>query len=257
VNSQIEKAKQFKALHIPHDPLILCNIWDAGSALAVERSGAKVIATSSWSMAAAQGYADGEQLPLADALAIIARIIACVKTPVSVDFEGGYAADPERVGQNIAKLLSLGAVGFNFEDQVVDGPGLYSIADQARRLRAARQAADALAVPALINARTDVVLKAAPGTAHVDLMDEILAREKAYKAAGADGFFIPGLSDEKLIRQICDAATLPINIMTAGGADDVSKLAELGVARISLGPAPYISLVAALERQADGVLHRR
>jgi len=253
MKSQIEKAKHFRVLHIPHDPLILCNIWDAGSALAVERAGTAAIATSSWSMAAAQGYADGEQLPLADALAIIARIMACVKAPVSVDFEGGYAADPDMVGQNIRKLLSLGVVGFNFEDQVVDGPGLYSIEDQATRLHAARQAADAMGIPAFINARTDIVLKAGSEAAPVDLVEEILAREKAYKAAGADGFFIPGLSDETLIRQICEAATLPINIMTAGDADDVRKLAELGVARISLGPAPYISLVTTLERMAGAL----
>lgn len=98
MTTQIENAQHFRSLHIPHNPLVLYNIWDAGSALAVERAGAKAIATSSWSVAAAQGYADGEQLPLEDALTVVARIAKCVKVPVTIDFEGGYAADPEAIG---------------------------------------------------------------------------------------------------------------------------------------------------------------
>lgn len=251
MTSQIENSKYFRSLHTPRNPIVLYNIWDAGSALAVERAGAKAIATSSWSVAAAQGYADGEQLPLEDALTVVARIAKCVKLPVTIDFEGGYAADPEAIGQNVHRLLAHGVVGFNFEDQVVDGPGLYSVEDQVVRIRAARQAADALGVPAFINARTDVFLKAAQEAAHADLVNEALARGKAYASVGADGFFVPGLNDKSLIKHVCEAVSLPVNVMTAGNAREVSELANLGVARISLGPSPYIGLVSTFEENAS------
>lgn len=253
MTSQIENAQHFQSLHMPQNPLFLYNIWDAGSAKAAERAGSKAVATSSWSVAAAQGYADGEQLPFEDMLAVVTRIARSVKVPVTVDFEGGYAADPESVGQNVRRLLELGVVGFNFEDQIVDGLGLYSVEDQSARIRAARRTADSLGVPAFINARTDVFLKADQEAAHADLVGEALVREKAYASASANGFFVPGLMDDALIHQVCDAATLPVNIMTTR-AKEVRKLAELGVARISLGPAPYIALMSAVEKEANAVM---
>lgn len=169
MTSQTIKARMLRSLHVPHDPVILYNIWDAGSAAAVARAGAKAIATGSWSVAAANGYADGEALPLDDALAIVARIAACVDLPVTVDFEGGYGSDPETVGLNVGRLLALGAVGLNFEDQVVNRSGLYSIENQVARLRAVRQAVDASGIPAFINARTDVFLQAPPDVDHARL----------------------------------------------------------------------------------------
>ncbi|MGP4806383.1 isocitrate lyase/PEP mutase family protein [Agrobacterium cavarae] len=250
--SQIEKARHFRSFHVPYNPLFLYNIWDAGSAKAVESAGSKAVATSSWSVAAAHGYEDGEQLPLEDMLATVARIAKSVELPVTVDFEGGYAADPETVGQNVRRLLELGIVGFNFEDQIVDGPGLYSVEDQVSRIRAARRAADSLGVPAFINARTDVFLKADREVAQADLVEEALLREKAYASAGADGFFVPGLIDTVLIRQVCEAATLPVNIMTTS-ALEIRKFADLGVARISLGPAPYIVLMSTVEKEANAL----
>lgn len=250
MTSHHDKARLFHSLHIPFEPVILYNIWDAGSAKSVARAGARAIATGSWSVAAAQGYTDGEALPLDDALQIYARIVANTDLPVTVDFEGGYATDPSTVGANVRGLLELGAVGLNFEDQIVNGVGLYGIADQAARLRAVRQAADALNIPAFINARTDVFLKAAPNTPHRELMNDAVARCAAYADAGADGFFVPGLTDQALIKQICEASALPINVMITKNPADFRDMAALGVARISFGPAPYIGLCSELERQA-------
>lgn len=250
MTSQIEKAELLRSLHVPHDPLILYNIWDAGSAKAVAAAGAKVIATGSWSVAAAQGYADGEEFPLADALAVVARIVRSVDAPVTVDFEAGYAADPETVGQNVRRLLALGVVGLNFEDQVVNASGLYSIEDQMVRLRSVREAAYALGVPAFINARTDVFLKAAPNVEHANLLDDVLARAAAYNEAGADGLFVPGLTDKALIRVICEKVALPVNVMMAVDSRSIRDVAALGVARISFGPNPYRGLSATLEREA-------
>jgi 2-methylisocitrate lyase-like PEP mutase family enzyme len=250
MTSQVDKAQLFRRMHVPHKPLILYNIWDAGSAKAVERAGARALATSSWSVSAAQGYADGEELPLDAALSAIERIVQSVDLPVSVDFEGGYAIAPMAVGQNARRLLALGVVGLNFEDQLVNAPGLFSVSDQTARLRAIRSVADAVGVPVFINARTDVFLKAAPEVNHASLFDEALSRAAAYAEAGADGFFAPGLTDTSLISRFCAMAPLPINVMTAN-SQNIDKLAAAGVARISFGPSPYIDLTAALVREAQ------
>jgi 2-methylisocitrate lyase-like PEP mutase family enzyme len=253
MTSQIDRADRFRSLHVPYDPIILYNIWDAGSAKAIVRAGAKAVATSSWSMAAAQGYEDGEQLPLDDALELVGRIVQSVDCPVTVDFEGGYSADPDGVNRNVRRLLELGVIGLNFEDQLMNAPGLYGIDDQVERLRAVRAAADALGVPAFINARTDVFLNAAPDGDHTSLVEEVLARAQAYAEAGADGFFVPGLTDNTLIRIICEAATLPVNVMVAESNGD---LPSLGVSRISFGPNPYVRLTAVLEREAGAMCDR-
>lgn len=244
------KADEFRHLHVRGAPIVLYNVWDAGSAAAVARSGAKAIATGSWSVAAAQGYDDGEAMPLEDALTVVRRIVRSVDLPVTVDFEGGYAEGPAALTANVRRLLALGVVGLNFEDQVVNGPGLYPVSKQVERLRAVRRAADKEGIRAFINARTDVFLKAAHGADHAVLLDEALLREKAFAEAGADGFFVPGLVDPSLVRTLCEQATLPINVMAPDEPDRVREFAGLGVSRISLGPAPYVALTAELKRRA-------
>jgi 2-methylisocitrate lyase-like PEP mutase family enzyme len=249
----IDKTQHFRSLHIAGHPLVLYNIWDAGSALAVVSAGAKAIATSSWSVAAAQGYLDGERLPLELALAVVKQIVATVDVPVTVDFEGGYAAEPETVGYNVSRLLALSVSGLNIEDQIVGTSGLYSVADQMARLRSVREAADALNLPTFINARTDLFLKAAPDVHHADLIDEALARQAAYTEAGADGFFVPGLTDTRLIAQICKAAILPVNVMMTADPERVKAVAALGVSRISFGPSPYLAMISALSKEATAL----
>ena len=169
--------------------------------------------------------------------------------PVTVDFEGGYATDPDTVGQNTRRLLAIGVIGLNFEDQIVNARGLYSIGNQVEPLRAVRAAADALGIPAFINARTDMFLKAAPDVDHASLVDEAVARAAAYAKAGADGFFVPGLTDKTLIRTLCRLVALPVNVMAADPQGN-GDLAGLGVSRISFGSNPYIKLTALLEREA-------
>lgn len=245
-----ERSRRFRALHVPGDPLILCNVWDAGSARAVAKAGVAAIATSSWSVAAAQGLADGEEMPLDEMLAVCRQIIAAADLPVTVDFEGGYAGAPQEVAANVQRLLALGAAGLNFEDQVVGGPGLHPVAQQVARLRAVRQAADAAGTGAFVNARTDVFLKAPPGADPAALMDEVLVRAAAYAGAGADGLFVPGLTESGLIRALCDRSGLPVNVMHTGDPQEAPALAALGVARISFGPAPWLRAMAALAREA-------
>jgi len=242
--SQIRKAKQFGALHVKGTPVVLYNAWDAGSAKAIVDAGAAAVATSSWSVATAQGFEDGEDLPLALAEQIVGRIAQSVDVPVTVDFEGGYSDDDRKLASNISKLIDLGIIGINFEDRVVKGKGLYAIDRQAKRIAAIRHAAEQKGIPLFINARTDVFLG---NSADVD---EALERGKAYAAAGASGFFIPGLTDAGQIRRIAEEATLPVNVMVIEGVPSNDKLAKLGVARVSYGPIPYVETIEALQKRA-------
>ncbi len=141
------RAQMFKELHRKGTPLILYNIWDAGSAKAVQQAGAQAVATSSAAVAVANGFTDRQNLPLDLALANLRRIVAAVDVPVSLDFESGYAVDPDDLRPNIRQVIEAGAVGINFEDQIIGGEGLYSIEAQCARIAAVRQAADELSFP--------------------------------------------------------------------------------------------------------------
>lgn len=250
--TQAEKARAFHALHQAGNPLVLYNVWDAGSAKAVAEAGAKAIATGSWSVAAAQGYEDGHALPKETMLAVASRITASTDLPVSIDFEGGYAKRPEFLAPNIASLIATGAVGLNFEDQVVGGEGLHSIEDQAHRIAAIRAVADETGIPLFINARTDVFLKSDPAS-HADHMKEATDRCDVYAEAGASGFFIPGLINPDLIGRICAHTKLPVNAYMMKGAPSIAEMARLGVARISHGPTPYLEAMRLLTERAAAV----
>jgi 2-methylisocitrate lyase-like PEP mutase family enzyme len=243
--------QRFAALHVPGDPFVLFNVWDAGSAQAVAKAGARAIATGSASVAMANGFGDGEQVPLEFALANVQRIVEAVDLPVTVDFEGAYSDDPAEGARNIARLADTGAVGCNFEDQVVGGEGLHSIALQADRIAEARKA---VGTNFFINVRTDLFLKA-PQEAHDEAMlDEAIARICAYAEAGASGFFVPMLGDLGLLRRLCGESPLPVNFMTYPGCPSNADVAATGVARISHGPFPHMALMAKLEEEARAAL---
>ena len=254
MSSQQENARIFADLHCKGDPVVLFNIWDPGSARAVAAAGAQAIATGSAPVAMAHGFGDGEKIPLETALDNAARIVTATDLPVSLDFEGGYAADPEGVAANAARALETGVVGFNFEDQIVGGEGLYDIPVQAGRIAALRGACGAAGVDAFINARTDIFLKAARDTHSQAMLDAAVERAAAYAAAGASGFFAPGLADEGMIAELCSRVALPVNIIALPGVPDKASLAAAGVARISYGPVPYRGMIKWLEEQARAAL---
>ncbi|MDR9758903.1 isocitrate lyase/phosphoenolpyruvate mutase family protein [Rhizobium redzepovicii] len=251
--NQIEKAKAFAALHKKGDPIVLYNIWDAGTAKAVTEAGAKALATGSWSVAAAHGFADGEKLPMQVLVETAKSITAVIDLPLSVDFEGAYSAEPEGAAANAARLVDVGAIGINFEDRVVAGEGLYPAESQAARIRAIRAMADGRDIPFFINARTDLFLAEGDLAKHAGLVDEAIERGRAYAAAGGNGFFVPGLIDPALIEKICAESSLPVNIMMRAGAPDVKTLAKLGVGRISYGPGPYRSMMEKLKQEAAAI----
>jgi 2-methylisocitrate lyase-like PEP mutase family enzyme len=247
MSKQIEQAKTFKSLHIKGNPIVLFNIWDAGSAKAVAAAGAVAIATGSAPVAMANGYADGEKIPLQMALDNISRIAEAVELPLSMDLEGGYGVEPAAVADTVTRALAASAVGINFEDQLVGGEGLHSIEIQSARLAAAREASDKSGVPCFINARTDIFLKAKPDTHSEAMLNEAIERAKAFEQAGADGFFAPGLADETMIGKLCEAVNLPVNIIALPHVPPKARLIELGVARISYGPVPYKQMLQFVE----------
>jgi 2-methylisocitrate lyase-like PEP mutase family enzyme len=251
--SQLDKARHFEQLHVKGTPLLLYNAWDAGSARAVLGAGAKAIATSSWAVAAAHGYDDGEAIPIALAQEVLGRIVGAVELPVTVDFEGGYADDDVVLAENVARLLELGVVGINFEDRVVRGEGLYAVERQARRIAAIRATAKHAQVPLFINARTDLFLGRGTPNA-VDTIARAIERASAYAAAGASGFFVPGLTDEASIGTLCERVDLPVNVMVTEGMPSLERLRGLGVARVSWGNTPYVTAMATLTRTATTVL---
>ena len=165
-----------------------------------------------------------------------------------MDFEGGYSEADGELADNIARLLDLGVIGINFEDRVVKGSGLYDVDRQARRITAIRKAAEQKGVGLFINARTDLFL--GQGGDPAQSLGEALDRAKAYAAAGASGFFIPGLRDDALIGRISEGVTLPVNVMVMDGVPSADRLSQLGVSRISYGPIPYIRAMGALQQEA-------
>ena len=243
---QKRKADAFRALHVRGTPVVLYNVWDAGTARAVAAAGAPALATGSWSVAAANGWDDGEHVPLEFVLGNVRRITASTELPLTVDLESGYGATAAEVGASIAAAVAAGAIGCNLEDSVPATGAVRSVEEQVLRLVAARQASDASGVAFFINSRTDLFLVAPREQHDSALADAAIERAKHYAATGADGFFIPGLVDARLIGRIVQGSPLPVNVMATRGLPPVDLLRELGVARISHGPGPYRMLMEAL-----------
>ena len=235
----------FAALHVPGNPVVLYNIWDVGSALAVVRAGAKALATGSHPVADAHGWPDGQQVPIDFAFANAKRIADAVEVPLTVDFESAYSVDPGLGAANVVRLAAAGAVGCNFEDQVIGGEGLHPLKEQVKRIEAIRLA---VGEAYFINARTDLYLK----TQNYDsaLVDQAIDRGRAFADAGASGFFVPRLSDPRQIERIVREVPLPLNVIAFPGAPEKALWASAGVARISHGPFPHRALMAKLTEMA-------
>jgi 2-methylisocitrate lyase-like PEP mutase family enzyme len=247
---QEQKANDFRALHVPGQPLILFNVWDAGSAKAVSAGGAKAIATSSWSVANANGFGDGEQFPLALAIDNLRRIVSSMNLPVTVDLESGYGDTPEAISKTIALAIDAGAVGCNLEDSFPANGKLREVRDQVERIRSARQAANSAGTDFFINARTDVFFQNPPEQHGDSMLAQAIERARAYAEAGADGLFAPGLANIDLIARLAKESPLPLNIMVSDTTPAMRVLAEHGVARVSFGPRPYLIVMKSLEEAA-------
>lgn len=247
----MSKFDDFVKAHVGGEPLVLFNAWDAGSAVAVAKSGARAIASGSASVSMANGFGDGEQVPLDFALANAARIVNSVELPVTIDFEGGYATGADGLEANGKRLLETGAIGCNFEDQVVGTGEIYGVDEQSARITALRKG---VGNAFFINARTDLFLKAKPENHDEALCGEAIARGRSYAKAGANGFFIPGLADLSLVEKICSALDMPVNAMHLPGGPGRADWARAGIARVSHGPFPFMAMQEWLSKEAKAAL---
>lgn len=250
--ARMKKAEIFKGMHAPGNPLVLYNVWDAGTATAVAKSGAKAIATSSWAVAKAHGFKDGEQYPYELAIRNLREIVEAVELPVTFDLESGYGEEASIVGENVAHAIRAGAVGCNFEDSVPGVGAIRDTATQVARIRAIRKASDEAHLSFFINARCDLFFQG-PSVKHDEaLLSAVVDRATAYAEAGADGLFVPGLATISLISQLAKKSPIPVNIL-ADSSTSVQMLADSGVSRISYGATPYIDALNALEQAARAV----
>ena len=243
-----DKIAEFRALHVPGDPQILVNIWDAGSAKAVAAAGAKAIATGSYGVAGAQGRADGEDFPLEDVFENLDRILSVTDLPVTIDMEAGYGIDPAAVGVSVGRAREAGAAGINMEDRLPGHSALLTIVEAAARYRAAADTG------IFLNARCDTFRGQDAATDGAALVAATLERARAYADAGAGSLFVPFLLDPKCIAAICDASPLPVNILRGKGGPTHKELAALGDARISHGHQPWAAAMAWLAAQAGQVM---
>jgi 2-methylisocitrate lyase-like PEP mutase family enzyme len=246
----LQKAKALRALHHTGKLLVLPNVWDAASARIIEDAGFPALATTSAGIAFSLGYPDGQQISRQEMLAHVARIARTVKVPVTADAEAGYGDRPEDAAETAREVIAAGAVGMNFEDGTDDPEHpLIDLALQLERIRAIREAAATSGVPLVLNARTDVYLAQVgpPETRS----DHVLRRLRAYRDAGADCVFVPGLRDSETIARLVKDVQCPLNILAGPGSPSLIELEKLGVARVSLGSAPMRATLGLLRRVAD------
>jgi len=242
-----DRVKIFGDLHVPGDPLILVNIWDAGSARAVAAAGAKALATGSYGVAGAQGIADGEKFSLDDAITNLENIVAVADLPISIDLEAGYGDDPAAVRRSVQRARDAGASGINMEDRMPGQDLLLAPEIFAERLAAAASTG------LWVNARCDVFRGQTPQGDRHSLVERVLERAEIYADAGAGSLFVPFLSDASCIGAICEASPLPVNILRSPEGPSHAELAGLGVARISHGHQPWAAAMQWLTGQAEKI----
>jgi 2-methylisocitrate lyase-like PEP mutase family enzyme len=224
------KTDTFRKLHFdPTKTLFLPNVWDVAGARLIESLGAKAVATTSAGVAWSLGYQDGGSMPPRLQARLAQEIVQVVKIPVSVDFEAGYSDTPSNVAENLKPLADAGISGINIED------GTGGSALLARKIEAIKKLTASLGIDIFVNARTDVFLKGL--VADGKEVQETLHRAAIYRSAGADGLFVPGLTDAAVIAQITEGTELPLNLMASPDLPKASELARLKVRRLSAGAA--------------------
>lgn len=250
--TQVERARRLRDMHDRRQILLLPNAWDAGTARLFEQLGFAALATTSGGMAWSLGYQDGEQVPLVEVLAAVARMTRICSVPLTVDFEGGYGATPQAVAVAVRAVIAAGAVGMNLEDGLPGHGPLRPIEVAAARIAAARAAATASGIPLVINARVDAWMHVGADAAAAPLA-EGLRRARAYFAAGADCVYPIGLSDRTVLTTFVRALDAPVNVAAGPGMPNMRELAQIGVARVSTATRLATLAFAAVGHAASAV----
>ena len=249
------KADAFRNMHHAPPLLVLPNAWDAVTARLFVQAGARAIATTSAGIAATLGYADGQNVPRELMMQAIARIANAVSVPVTADIESGYADSPKGLGESMRAVINAGAIGVNLEDATGDtSQPLFALEEQIERIRTAREAADNINVPVVINARTDVYLEKVgePATRFA----ETVRRLNAYRQAGADCLVVPGVTDMPTLPQLVQSVAGSLNVLAGPGMPPVADLQRFGIARLSVGSAIMRATLAVGRDAADELLQK-
>jgi 2-methylisocitrate lyase-like PEP mutase family enzyme len=250
LNNQAAKANRFRDLHRGPKILVLPNAWDVASARILEKAGVAAIATTSAGVAFTLGYPDGEKISRAEMLAAVSRIVAKVKIPVTADVEAGYGNRPEDATLTASAVIEAGAVGLNLEDGT-DNPQhpLAELSLQLEKIAAVRETVRTLGVPLVLNARTDVyLLEVGKPEAR---FGETVKRLIAFREAGADCLFAPGVRDAELISRLVRELQHPLNILAGPSSPSIPELQKVGVARVSLGSSVMRATLGVVQRIAQ------
>jgi len=253
IRKQAQKAEQFRKLHHGPRMLLLPNAWDVASARILEECGHPAIATSSAAVAFTLGYPDGQRISRGEMLEVAARIARAVDIPVTADLEAGYGTT---VKETVKAAIEAGAIGMNLED--VTGDDESSLVDmplQVEKIRAIRETAKSLGVPFVLNARTDIYLL--PVGPEASRFERTVERLRAYRDAGADCLFAPGLYDRETIAKLVKAVEAPINILANPACPPLAELEEIGVARVSAGSGIMRAAMGLVRRIGKEMLESR
>jgi 2-methylisocitrate lyase-like PEP mutase family enzyme len=247
-NNQAAKANLFRNLHRGPKILVLPNAWDVASACILENAGIAAIATTSAGVAFTLGYQDGQKISRGEMLSVVARIAAKVKIPVTADVEAGYGNRPEDAALTARAVIEAGAVGLNLEDRT-DDRRLVDLSLQLEKIAAVRETSRMMGVPLVLNARTDVYLLEL-GKAE-SRFAETLNRLIAFREAGADCLFAPGIRDLEVISRLVRELQNPLNILCGPGSPSIPELQRIGVARVSLGSSTMRATLGLVQRMAQ------
>src|SRR5712664_621276 len=245
--AQGRKAGELKKLHNGRRTLVLPNAWDVASARVLEELGYPAIATTSAGIAFAFGYPDGQRISREEMLDIVARIARAVHVPVTADMESGYGKTPADMADTAKAIIKAGAVGLNLEDVTGDTESSQvEIELQKEKIRTIREVSASQDVSLVINARTDVYLM--PIGPEATRFERTVERLRAYRAAGADCVFAPGLTDREIIEKLVKAVAAPLNILVSPGCPPIPELQKIGVAGASVGSGVMRSTLGLVRR---------
>ena len=256
VRTQAAKAEQFRKLHQGAKLLFLPNAWDVASARILEEAGHPAIATTSAGIAYSLGYADGERISRDEMLSMVNRIARAVRVPVTADLEAGYGATANAIAETVRAAIEAGAIGMNLEDKSGDGAdSLIELPLQLEKIQAVREASAALGVPFVLNARTDTYL--AVIGAEETRFERTVERLRAFRKAGADCVFAPGVTDLETIARLVKAVEAPLNILAVPACPPIAELEKVGVARVSTGSGIMRAAMGVVQRVAKEMITQR
>ncbi len=255
IRAQAQKAEQFRKLHHGPRMLVLANAWDVVTARILEECGHPAIATSSAAVAFSRGYPDGQRISRDEMLDVVGRISRAVRVPVTADLEAGYGNTPKDIADTTKAAIEAGAIGMNLEDAADDENSLVDLPLQVEKIRAIRETAKSLGVPFVLNARTDAYLASIGPEA--TRFERTVERLCAYRDAGADCLFAPGLCDKETISRLVKAVAAPLNILTTPQCPSLAELEKMGVARVSAGSTVMRAALRVVERIGKEMLESR